>query len=163
LAQAVQNCALDAVFGVCVESDVLRAVVLLHGIEQAHHTGVNQIVQIDVDGQILVNANGNRLHQWNMVEYDLIAFLLRERTGVGGGHTCSLHVLDPLFACAWYRASCARQPYLCRLRAISTGRISTLVFNSGGETRRFNLKPAFQTETRYETLVYASRSIEKIQ
>jgi len=50
LAQAVQNCALDPVLGIRVESDVLRAVVLLHGIEQTHHTGVNQIVQIDVDG-----------------------------------------------------------------------------------------------------------------
>ena len=106
MAQAVQNCALDPVLGIRVESDVLRAVVLLHGIEQTHHTGVDQVVQIDVDRQVLVNANGNRLHQWNMVEYDLIAFLLRERTGVGGGHTCSLHVLDPLSLVSGTRLNC---------------------------------------------------------
>jgi hypothetical protein len=36
---------------------------------------VDEIVQIDVNRQVFVNTNGDRLYQRKMIEYDLIAML----------------------------------------------------------------------------------------
>jgi hypothetical protein len=97
LAQAVQNRALDAMLGISVKHHVLAAVVLDHGVEQAQHAGVNQIVQIHVDRQTFVNANGNRLHQREVVEHDLVALFVGDSRPLAYRHTCSSHRFVPLF------------------------------------------------------------------
>jgi hypothetical protein len=63
LAQAIQDGALDAMLGVAVERHVLGGVVLGDGIEEPEYTGVDEIVQIHMHGEIFMNSNGDRLHQ----------------------------------------------------------------------------------------------------
>jgi len=110
-AQAIQNRALDAVLGVSVEDDVLVAVVLQDGVEEAEHTGMNQVVQIDVDGESFVNAYRDRLHQRNMLEHDPVALLFGE-FHPPYGHTGSPHLLSPrflvIFRAGSYRPACSK-------------------------------------------------------
>ncbi len=96
LPQAIQDRAFDAVLGIAVEGNVLGAVILCNGIEQAHDAGVNEVVEIDVDREAFVNTNGNRLHQRQVIEHDLIALLLRKLRSVRYRHTGSAHGFLPL-------------------------------------------------------------------
>jgi hypothetical protein len=66
------------VFGVSLKSDLLITIVFQRRIEEARNAGVNQIFQVDVNGKILVNANGNRANEWKMFEDEIVA------GGVGG-------------------------------------------------------------------------------
>jgi hypothetical protein len=62
LPQAVQNRSLDAVLGVAVENHFLVGIVLTGGVEQPEDTGMDQIVQIHMDGQILVHPHRDCLY-----------------------------------------------------------------------------------------------------
>ena len=62
--------------GIGVEQDVLAVIVLGHGVKQAHHAGVDQVVQIHMHRQAFMNPDGNRLHQRKVLEHNLIANLV---------------------------------------------------------------------------------------
>ena len=98
LPQTIQNGALDAVLGVAVEEHVLGPVIFGDGIEKAHDAGVDQVVEVHVNRQVLVHTNGNRLHQRKMVKYNLIpgnliASLLGQFGRSACRHTGSAHVV----------------------------------------------------------------------
>ena len=59
LAQAIEDRALDAVLGVTREGNLFFGIEFARGVEQAEDAGVNQIVHIDVDRQVFVDANGD--------------------------------------------------------------------------------------------------------
>ena len=73
LPQAVENCAFDAVLGVSLEVHVLRCVKFVNRIEKTQYPGVDQVVEFDMHGQILVYADGDRLHQRKVIDDYLIA------------------------------------------------------------------------------------------
>ncbi len=81
LAQAVQNCALDAVLGIARKNHLLFGIEFVGGVEQAENAGVNQIVQVDVHRKILVHAHGDGLYQRQMLQHHPIAARL---LGAGG-------------------------------------------------------------------------------
>ena len=58
--------------GVAVENYLLFGIVLAGCIEQPQDSGVDQVVQIDVHRQILVNSDGDSLHQRQVVENNSI-------------------------------------------------------------------------------------------
>lgn len=78
LTQAIQNGALDTMFGISVEDHILVRVVLGDGIEQPQDTGVGEIVQIHMHGQVLVYTNRDSFHQWQVFEDNPVAHFLRD-------------------------------------------------------------------------------------
>jgi hypothetical protein len=58
---------------------------------------VNKVVQVYVNRQVFVNANGDRLDQRKVIEHNLIALFLRLLGFAGFGHTGGSHVFRPLF------------------------------------------------------------------
>ena len=78
--------------GIAVKRYVLGAVVFRDGIEEAHDTSVNKVVQVHVNRQVFVNANGNRLDQRKVIEHDLIALFLRNVRLADCRHTDCVHV-----------------------------------------------------------------------
>ena len=99
LAQAVQNCALDAVLRVTGESHLLCRIVLRGGVEQTQYARVHQIVQIHMHGQILMNTDGNRFHQWQVFQNHRIASGDLGSLDSHHGHTSSLHGIGYGLSC----------------------------------------------------------------
>jgi hypothetical protein len=91
LPQAVQDSALDAVLGIGMEGHIFPRVVLGDGIEEPEHAGVSEIVQIHMHGKIFMNANGDRLHQRQVLEHDPVAHFLGDSRFLGCRHTGSPH------------------------------------------------------------------------
>ena len=73
IAETVEHGAFDAMFRVAFEGDLLVTVVFQCRVEEAENAGMNQIFQIDVNGKILVNANGNRAHERKMFQDEIVA------------------------------------------------------------------------------------------
>ncbi|SPF49421.1 hypothetical protein SBA4_4060007 [Candidatus Sulfopaludibacter sp. SbA4] len=109
LAEAVEDGALDAMLGVAVERHVLGVVEFHHGVEQAEHAGMNQVVEIHMYRKVFVNANGDRFDKWKMVEHDPIADLLGNLRSPPYGHTLHLHRFFPLFSFFGDRICCSGQ------------------------------------------------------
>ena len=63
IAQAVENGAFDPMLGVAVKADMFLAVVFTRGVKQTHDSGVDQIVDIHVNRQVLIDPDGDRPHQ----------------------------------------------------------------------------------------------------
>ena len=73
LAQAVENRALDAVLGVAREGNLFFGIEFAGGVEQAEDSGVNQIVDIDVDRQVFVDANGDGFDEGQVLQHHAVA------------------------------------------------------------------------------------------
>src|SRR5262249_39557629 len=73
LAQTVEDGAFDAVLGVRGEDDFLIGVVFARGVEEAEDAGVNQIVEIDVHGEVLVYADGDGFDKRKVLENHAVA------------------------------------------------------------------------------------------
>ena len=59
-------------FGVTGEGHLLIRVELAGGIEKTEHPGMHQIIQVDVNGKVLVHSHGNRFDERQMLEHDAI-------------------------------------------------------------------------------------------
>ncbi len=75
LAQAIEDRAFDAVLRIAGEGDIFSGVELLGRIEQAQHAGVNQIVQIDMNGQGLMNTDCDCPDERKILHDDPVALL----------------------------------------------------------------------------------------
>ena len=73
-------------FGIAFERDLLIAVVFQGRVEKAENAGMNQIFQIDVNGKILVDANGNRANEGKMFEDEIVTGAVGG--GLKGGFRC---------------------------------------------------------------------------
>ena len=73
LAQAVEDRALDAVLGIARKGNLFFGIVLAGGVEQAENAGVNQIVHIHVDRQVLMHANRDGFHQRQVFQHHAVA------------------------------------------------------------------------------------------
>ncbi len=66
ITETVEDRAFDSVLGVCLKGHLLVAVVFRRGVEQAEHAAVNEIIQINVHGQVLVYSYCDRTNQREM-------------------------------------------------------------------------------------------------
>lgn len=73
LAQAIEDRTLDAVLGIARKDDLFFGIILVGRVEQAKDAGMNQIVEIDVNREIFVNANGDGFYQRKMFQYHAVA------------------------------------------------------------------------------------------
>ena len=73
VAKAVENRAFDPVLRVAMKADLLLAVVLERGVEQTHDSGVDEVVDIDMNRQALVHSYGDRPHQRKVFQDEFIA------------------------------------------------------------------------------------------
>jgi len=74
------------------------------GIEEAEDAGVNEVIEIDVDGEVLVNANSDRFDERQVFQNDGVApFVIDGLTGSGGGgHRTFLgHSIETLAVLNW--------------------------------------------------------------
>src|SRR5579872_2143807 len=90
LPQTIENRSLDPVLGIARKGDLLGRIVLRRSIEQPQYPRMDQVIKIHVYRQVLVYANGNRLHQRQMLEYDAIAN--RVLCSLTGSTLCLFHV-----------------------------------------------------------------------
>ena len=76
VAKAVENRAFDAVFRITPKADLLVFVVLQGGVEKTHDAGVDQIVEIYVDRQILINPHRDCPYQRKVFQHEAVALAL---------------------------------------------------------------------------------------
>ena len=79
-----------------MKCDALGSVVFRNRIEQAHDAGVDEVVQVHMDRKTLVHPYGDRLHQWKMIEHNLVAAFPRNLLPAYS-HTSLPHRVCPLF------------------------------------------------------------------
>ena len=60
--QAIQNRTPDTKFGIRAELNMLVVIVLVQGVDQAHHARMHQVFKRDVPRQMLVDAARNIAH-----------------------------------------------------------------------------------------------------
>src|SRR6202044_486776 len=63
LPQTVQDRASDTMLGISREENASCGIVLPRGSEKAGNAAVDQVIQINVEGHLRVNASRNRLHR----------------------------------------------------------------------------------------------------
>ena len=96
LAQAVEDGALDAVFRIALEGHVLGAVELLNRIDQPQDAGMDQVLDVDMDREVLVHPNGDRLGQRKIFEHDPVTRFPPVSRPPADRRTSSLHRFLPL-------------------------------------------------------------------
>src|SRR5581483_7550674 len=92
LPQAVENRALDTVFGIARKCDLLIGIEFAGRIEETKNTRMNQIIQVDVHGQVFMHSHGDGFDQRKMLEDDAIAL---GRLALNAGTILSLHQISP--------------------------------------------------------------------
>jgi hypothetical protein len=81
LPKAIEHRCFDPVFGVARKDALLLGIEFVGGVEKTENTGMHQIVQVHVNRQILVHANGDGPHQGEV---------LHNQTVVAGNPGCGL-------------------------------------------------------------------------
>ena len=79
VAQAVEDGAPNTELGVGGEAHILAGVVLVHGIDQSHDAGMQQVVERNVLRQPLMNAAGDVFHLRQLLQQQLIGAALPVR------------------------------------------------------------------------------------
>ena len=60
-----------------MKHDLLGGIVFRCCIKQTQDSGVNEVVEIDVHGEVLMNPDGDGLHERKVIEHNLVADRIR--------------------------------------------------------------------------------------
>src|SRR5689334_10394642 len=89
---------------------------------------MEEVVEIDMHRKVLVYANGDRFHQWQVLEHDPIAHCFGNPILSIRRHTCSRHVDTPACVFVGSPALTGRHWYQCTPSATAGIGVKHLIY-----------------------------------